>query len=180
MALQNILPPLDPGQIPNPGGSSALNPESWQSALTKIEANFVALYGRSPSNSGRRILLSAPGVNLNSVGDTIIPVQLPAGFTRFLVAAVYVDHASISLTTAAAALYTAAAAGGVAVVAPGALAAITATADATNANALAMTVVDSLTRSFTLAGQPNLYFRNTTAQGAAATADVTIEIVPLP
>lgn len=117
------------------------------------------------------------GVNFNSANtDNAIDITLPTGYTRYIVAAVRISHASHDLSTATAGLFTAAAAAGVAIVAGGSAITVSATADATNNNAQAMTVANSGTESYTAA---RLYFRVGTAEGAAATGDVTVFIVPI-
>ena len=113
------------------------------------------------SNQAIRLIASAQSVNLNSVGDTTAPI-LVAG--RVSVAYVLITNASTSLTTAAFAVYTLPAAGGTAV-----LSATTPTGATTAAK-----VVNSAATSTDAITGLNLYVRNTTAQGAAATADVFI------
>lgn len=113
------------------------------------------------SNQAIRLIASAQSVNLNSVGDTTAPI-LVAG--RVSVAYVLVTNASTSLTTAQVAVYTAPAAGGTAVLSATALTGATTAAKVVNT---AASSTDAITSG-------NLYVRNTTAQGAAATADVFI------
>lgn len=113
------------------------------------------------TNQALRLIGSAQGVNLNSVGDTTAPILVSG---RVSVASVIVTNASTDLTTAQLAVYTAPAAGGTAVKSA---AALTANTTAAKVNVLAATSTDAITG-------PNLYVRCTTAQGAAATADVFI------
>jgi len=113
------------------------------------------------SNQAIRLIGSAQSVNLNSVGDTLAPI-LVAG--RVSVAYVLVTNASTSLTTAQVAVYTAPSAGGTAVLSATALTAATTAAKVVNTAASSTDAITGL----------NLYVRNTTAQGAAATADVFI------
>lgn len=113
------------------------------------------------SNQAIRLIGSAQGVNLNSVADTVAPI-LVAG--RVSVAYVLVTNASTSLTTAQVAVYTAPAAGGTAVLSATALTGATTAAKVVNTAASSTDAITGL----------NLYIRNTTAQGAAATADVFI------
>jgi hypothetical protein len=114
------------------------------------------------SNQAIRLLGVLTGVNVNATGDNAIPIQ---NSTNYSVANVIVTNASTSLTTAVCAVYPSANAQGTAIVA-----ASTALSGNTGA-----TVVNQLTvaSTATQAGQ-NVYFRVTTAQGAAATADVYI------
>ena len=113
------------------------------------------------TNQALRLIASAQTVNLNSVGDTLANI-LVAG--RVSVQSIIVTNASVDLTTAQLAIYTAPAAGGTAVKTAYTL---TGNTTATKAVVTAATSTDAITGL-------NLYVRNTTAQGAAATADVFI------
>lgn len=126
--------------------------------------------------SGASVPFTAVGVNLNSVADTVTPISLPSGFTRYKVSALHISNASVSLTTAQIALYTAAAAGGVNIVAP-TVTGITSTVTDTNPNSYSATIINGNTTSY---NDANLYFRVAVAQGAPATADVTLILTPLP
>lgn len=121
-------------------------------------------------------LFRAKGVNLNVVGDTQISISLPSGITRYAVTGVYVLNGSTSLTTATLGLFTAASGGGVSIVAASALAGITVSTGDTNADMLSLTITDSLTRFLT---DLTLFAHVAVAQGAAATADVVVQILPL-
>ena len=113
------------------------------------------------TNQALRLIASAEGVNLNSVGDTIAPI-LANG--RVSVQSIIVANASISLTTAQLAVYTGPAATGTAVKSAYAL---------SGNNSTTAVVVTAATSTASITGTP-LYIRCTTAQGAAATADVFI------
>jgi len=113
------------------------------------------------TNQALRLIASAEGVNLNSVGDTIAPI-LANG--RVSVQSIIVTNASVDLTTAQLAVYTGAAAAGTAIKTAYAL---------TGNTTAAKVVVTAATSTDAVTGTP-LYIRNTTAQGAAATADVFI------
>jgi len=113
------------------------------------------------TNQALRLIASAQGVNLNQVGDTVAPI-LAAGSVS--VQSVIVANASVSLTTAQLAVYTGAGATGTAVKSPYALSG--------NSTTTAV-VVTAATSTAAISGTP-LYIRCTTAQGAAATADVFI------
>ena len=113
------------------------------------------------TNQALRLIASAQGVNLNAVADTIAPI-LGAG--NVSVQSIIVANASISLTTAQLAVYTGAAATGTAVKSAYAL---------SGNNSTTAVVVTAATSTNSIAGSP-LYIRCTTAQGAAATADVFI------
>ena len=113
------------------------------------------------TNQALRLIASAQGVNLNQVGDTVAPI-LAAGSVS--VQSVIVANASTSLTTAQLAVYTGAGATGTAVKSAYAL---------SGNNTTTAVVVTAATSTAAISGTP-LYIRCTTAQGAAATADVFI------
>ena len=114
------------------------------------------------SNQALRLLASAQGVNLNQVGDTVAQILNNSG--RYSVQSVIVTNASVDLTTAQLAVYTGAGATGTAIKSAYAL---------TGNSTAAKTVVTAATSTDAVSGTP-LYIRCTTAQGAAATADVFI------
>ena len=113
------------------------------------------------TNQALRLIASAEGVNLNSVADTVATV-LSSG--RVSVQSIIVTNASVDLTTAQLAVYTGAAAAGTAIKTAYAL---------TGNTTAAKVVVTAATSTDAVTGTP-FYIRNTTAQGAAATADVFI------
>jgi len=116
-------------------------------------------------------------INFNSANtDTAFPIILPAGFTRYRVEAVRITGASVSLTTATCGVFTAVAAGGTAVVPSGTAITVSVATESTNNNAQALTVSNNSTMTF---NNSVLYFRVQTAQGSAATGNVTITIQPL-
>jgi hypothetical protein len=113
------------------------------------------------SNQALRLIASAQSVNLNAVADTIAPI-LVAGSVS--VQSIIVANASTSLTTAQIAVYTGAGATGTAVK----------SAYAVSGNTSAAKVVVTAATSTDAVTSTPLYVRCTTAQGAAATADVFI------
>lgn len=118
----------------------------------------------------------ANNVNLNSVADTTIAISLPSGVTKYRISnvIVYNKGTTASLTTAAAAIYSAAAAAGTAVVAPAALSSITSNTIDVATNYVILTPIIAAFDYTTL------FFRVTTAQGAAATGDVYLYVQPMP
>lgn len=118
-----------------------------------------------------------PNVNLNSVADTAFTVVLPAGYSNFRIQNITVWNkgTTASLTTAQVGIFTLAAGGGTAIMAATGLTSITATGNNTNA---AIANPASTLASAAL-NTTSLFFRVTTAQGAAATADIIIPIVPI-
>lgn len=117
------------------------------------------------------------GVNFNAANtDTEIPINLPAGFTRWRIHLVLVSGASGSLSSATAGLFTAASGGGVAIVSNISMT-ITTNAANTNNNMQAMTLNNQNTQCY---NATVVYFRTGTAEGVAATANVSVLYEPLP
>jgi len=122
-----------------------------------------------PQQFGGILLGKLIGANMDSTADQrIVMFSNPS---KFILRRIVVTNASISLTTAAGCVYTAASKGGTAVVASSqaysSLSASTLFLDLTlNTSGSASTTVKS--------SIPNLYLSLTTAQGAAATADVYV------
>jgi hypothetical protein len=133
--------------------------------------------GAVPPQGGIVEIGQIVGANMNVTTDQAIALTLPPGFTRWRLEAIYVNNASISLTTAAGGIYTAAAKAGTAVVAATQVyTTLTAPGDNAAGSALALTLyANAATTEFnatqTSAG---LFFSLTTAQGAAATADIYV------
>lgn len=114
------------------------------------------------SNQAVRLIGSAFGVPVGSVGDTAIK---PINTTSYSVLYCIVTNASVSLAQANAALYTAPLAGGTAIVSPAALSAAT-----TALKVVSMTIASTDIPSTPL----TLTFRITTANTAAGTCDVYV------
>jgi hypothetical protein len=124
------------------------------------------------------IKVTATGINVNSANtDNSIGITLPSSADRYAVESVIISNASHSLSTATCGLFTSSSAGGTAIVTGGSAITVTATTDETNNNMQSLTVARQNTESYTA---QTLYFRIGTAEGAAATGDVTITIRPLP
>jgi hypothetical protein len=121
------------------------------------------------------LVVAAKAVNANLVGDTALVIPLPSGFTRYRVTRVTALAPSISLTAAQAAVYTAVVGGGVVICSPQALSGLTNATAATAGNAIDLTLALAAATFFIAT---TLYFRITTAQGAAATVDVVLHIQP--
>lgn len=116
-------------------------------------------------------------VNFNSTADQIIPISVPS--LTYMLDAITIDNASISLTTAQGGFYTAESKGGVAVVAnTQAYTTLTAAAVGAAGSAMSATIAtDGATNALPRAAP--LYFSLTTGQGAAATADIRVFCRPL-
>jgi hypothetical protein len=116
----------------------------------------------------------------NAGGDTQFNIVLPPGYTRYFITSVRISNASTSLTTATAGLFTSPLGSGVAVVTGGSAITVSSTTDATNNNAMSLTVNNATTMSYLAVNEPNLFFNIGVAEGAAATANVTVTVAPTP
>jgi len=113
-------------------------------------------------------------VNFNITTDQAIPITLVGGYTNYRINDIVMVNASIALTTAVGGIYPAASKGGTPYVA--------ATQTYTTVNS-GVTAFLSLTKtndgSLSTHNDPILYFSLTTAQGAAATADIYVFGTPI-
>ena len=119
-----------------------------------------------------RLLGVAYSVNLNSLNlDNPVVLTLvseaAAGAAYYKVGAITMNNASTNLNTAQVGVYTAVAAGGNTLASPQAL-----TTLAAATNDLSLTLATGATQTTNTAN--TIYVRNTTAQSAAATADVYV------
>jgi hypothetical protein len=135
------------------------------------------------------LVATATGVNFNSGNtDNAITLALPSGFTRVRLLSVSLSNASHTLVTATCGVFTATAAGGVALVTSASAITVSAITDATANNMQVFDRTSGLTAaaantSFvaqSLATPNTIYFRVQTAEGAAATGDVTVTYTPMP
>lgn len=133
-----------------------------------------------PILASQKVLASIRGANFNTTTDQ--PLILPPAITAFQLTGLLITNASLSLTTAAGGFYTAASKNGSALVAAGQVYSSLTTANLlllATLTAFAQTARLSLNNLGLLLGANNqnalaLYFALTTAQGAAATADVFV------
>ncbi len=118
------------------------------------------------------------GANFNATTDQAIPISAPSVTYEYTVIAV--DNPSVSMTTAQGGFYSAASKGGVAVVASSqAYSGLTTNATNTTGNFLLMTIATAgSTTEFIETASNTLFFSLTTAQGAAATADIRVYCRP--
>lgn len=122
-----------------------------------------------PNQFGGILLGKLIGANMNSTADQ--QITMLDNPSKFILRRIVVTNASISLSTAAGGVYTAASKGGTAVVA----AAQAYSSLTTSALFLDLTLSTTSSASTTVKSSiPNLYLSLTTAQGAAATADVYV------
>ena len=114
------------------------------------------------TNQALRLLASAQGVNLNAVADTVATLVNDSG--NVSVQSIIVANASVDLDTAELAVYSG----------PGATGTAIKTAYALTGNTTSAKVVVTAATSTDAVDVSQLFIRCTTAQGAAATADVFI------
>jgi hypothetical protein len=117
-------------------------------------------------------------LDMNVTTDQAMTITLPSGFTRYRIFQINVYEPSISLTTAAGGIYTTASKAGTQLVASSqTYSALTATGpDAAGSNLiLTATNINNIFLSDT-----TLFFSLTTPQGSAATARISVAIIPLP
>ncbi len=150
--------------------------------IAVFEAQFEAallgyLAGHPPAIDGTLNVL-ARAVNINSLGDTPLPIVLPAGITRYRISELELVNDGVlgSLTTAKVGLYTAISQGGVTLAAQQALSSITSNAAATSGNAMQLTLTLPVAAWLTAT---TLYLNVGTAQGVAASVDAILRIQPL-
>lgn len=123
------------------------------------------------------------GANMNVTTDQAIPISVPSA--TYMIESIAISNPSVSLTTAAGGFYSAASKGGVAVVAAAqAYSGLTSNTANTTGNALLATIATAgNTTVFQGPSQTSpistLYFSLTTAQGAAASADIRVYCRPL-
>jgi hypothetical protein len=130
----------------------------------------LAVTGQVTGTGIEQIIGTKIGANFNVTTDQAIPITR-IGSQKYLITKIVVTNASISLTTAAGGVYQTTSKGGTAIVASSqAYSALSATTTALN-------LTLAINRTYTL---DNIYLSLTTAQGAAATADVYVFGVILP
>lgn len=115
--------------------------------------------------------------NFNSTADQAITIVSPS--PNYRVNSIIMTNPSISLTTAAGGLYSATAKGGIPIVAA-TQTYIALTTNAPNTTGNTLLAGQSTTSTAAFYNLSTVYLSLTTPQGAAATADVYIYIVPLP
>lgn len=144
------------------------------SAAGLISTSATTCPGAAPSFMLGGVLHSA---NFNSVADQAITITSPT--PNYRINSIFFTNASTSMTTAAGGMYTAAAKGG-AVVIPATTVYTTLNGSAINSAGSAFGAGLNAANTNTAYNVSTLFLSLTTAQGAAATADVYVYIVPLP
>lgn len=124
------------------------------------------------------------GVNFNSGNtDNAIVIALPTGFTRFNLFRLFISNASHDLSTATIGVFPTTGGAGTALLTSGSAITVTATTDGTANNMQQFNAQVNQTISWVAASlaTPNtVYLRVQTAEGVAATGDVTAVFLPLP
>lgn len=134
--------------------------------------------GVSFANSYGMLASVLQGINFNSANtDNPIPINLPAGYTRYRIHQILISGASASLSTATCGVFTQPSAAGVGVVASGSAITVTQSLGDTNQNMQALPIANQNTMSLI---DTTLFFRVQTPQGVAATGNVAIFYQPLP
>ena len=117
-------------------------------------------------------------INFNATNtDNPIPINLPAGYTRYRIDRILLSGATASLSTATCGVFTQTAAAGTAVVTTGTAITVTQTAGDTNNNLQSFTINNQNTLAFI---DTTLFFRVQNPQGSPALGNVTIFYQPLP
>ncbi len=144
--------------------------------LRTMLGDIVDSYADISSAGAMQIKLSAVNFNSANTDNAITIPTLPSGYTRYQIEGCRISGASASITTATCGLFTATAAGGTAIVTSATAITVSTASESTNNNMQSLTINNSTTMSFTNA---TLQFRVQTAQGSAATANVTLSIRPV-
>lgn len=117
------------------------------------------------------------GIKFNSANtDNSIPINLPAGYTKYRIHQILISGATASLSTATCGVFTEEGAAGLPVVGSGTAITVTQTAGDTNNNMQSLTIVDQNTLALT---DTTLFFRVQNPQGTTAFGNVSIFYQPL-
>jgi hypothetical protein len=155
--------------------SGSVTPGHLMAAVTD---GVIGDAGFSFANTYSQLQSTILGVNFNAANtDNPISINLPAGFTRYRINRILISGASGTLTTATCSVYTQAAAAGVNIVASATACTISTNLGDTNNNMQSLTIVNQNTIAL---NDTTIYFRTQTAQGVAATANVSCFYEPLP
>lgn len=172
------LPGNASGVEQSKGNYVTANPSVWTTAQGGTGVDINQTSGQQSVQGllhAGALQINVKAVNFNSANtDTAIAINLPTGCTTYLIQGIRISNASAVLTTSTVGVFTATGGGGVAVCTNQANTLSTTAANTLN-NIMAVPQVTS-NIGWTA---PTLYFRVGTAQGSAATADVTVTIFPL-
>ena len=164
---------LPTNSFAQPVQGTVIDPTDATTTLNDIKTAMNTVVSQYPAT----IVFVISAVNFNSGNtDNAVTITLQSGFTRYRIDAIRISGASHDLSTATCGVFTATGGGGTAIVTSGTTITLTATTESTNQNMQSLTVNNQNTMSFTNA---TLQFRVQTAEGAAATANVTFLIQPM-
>jgi hypothetical protein len=143
----------------------------WNTVFNDIASTFNGLQLRQTA------VFNLTAVNFNSANtDNAISIVLPTGTSRYRINAVIISGASASISTATFGLFSATGGGGTTLATAQAIT-ITSASENTNNNMQVFTnILNVNSSSYNFA---TVYFRVQTAQGSAATANVSFEVNPL-
>ena len=133
-------------------------------------ASSITATGQIFGTGMEQLIGTKLSANMNVTTDQAIPITR-IGSQKYLITKIVVTNASISLTTAAGGVYQTTSKGGTAIVAN------SQAYSALSASTTALNLTLAINRTYTL---DNIYFSLTTAQGAAATADIYVFGIVLP
>ena len=133
-------------------------------------ASTITATGQVTGTGIEQIIGTKLSANMNVTTDQAIPITR-IGSQKYLITKIVVTNASISLTTAAGGVYQTTSKGGTAIVAN------SQAYSALSAATTALNLTLAINRTYTL---DNIYLSLTTAQGAAATADIYVFGIVLP
>lgn len=143
-----------------------------------VTDGVIADSGVTFTNTYGTFASTVTAINFNLTNyDNAIPINLPAGYTRYRVERIILSDATASLSTATCGVFTETGGAGFAVVASGSAITVTQTTPDTNNNAQSFTIVDQNTM---VLSDTVLFFRVQNPQGVAAFGNVTIIYQPLP
>lgn len=146
-------------------------------AQSSGQTRIIALPSASPNAIVPAFVRYAlTGINFNSATtDNPIAITLPPGMARWRIQYVHITNASASISTATLGVFTGAGGTGQTIAADQAIT-VTQSAANTNANMQNLALTNGATEAYSVT---QIFIRVGTPQGSAATADVTITIVPL-
>ncbi len=146
------------------------------SLMRSTTQDFVDSWADLVSVGALAVKISAVNFNSGNTDNAITIPALPTGYTRYKIIDCVITGASQTLTTATCGLFTTTGAGGTAIVTSATAITVATATESTNNNMQSLTINNTATLSYTNA---TLQFRVQTAQGAAATANVTLFIRPV-
>jgi len=154
------------GVVTNTPSGTVYTPNAYgQITAVATDVNVLETLGFYPLTVATQPIAQLLGANMNATTDQALTMLLPASMV-FVPRRIVVTNASTSLTTAAGGVYDAASKGGNAIVASS-----QAYSALTTAGAAIYLTIAAFRRE---AAATKLYLSLTTAQGAAATADVYV------